>query len=256
MKKKILIKLSGKLIDEETFKEMIADIRLLRQQGYVIAIVHGGGKTITQQLTAQNIQSEFKNGLRVTTAEAIKIVEMVLAGQINKQLTRWLNAARLPAVGISGADANLIQAIPISTELGYVGKIEKINPDVVLLCWLKEFIAIIAPTGTSPDEACLNINADISAGSLAAALAVENLIFFTDTDGVLQNGQSRQTISVGEIKEFIHNGTANGGMIPKLQASQLAKESGTQRVKIGAWRGKGTLVEMLADGKIGTEIIG
>ena len=255
MMRKILVKLSGKLIGEEIFKEMIRDIESLRQQGFAVALVHGGGKTITQYFDALKLPSEFIDGLRVTNSEAIKIVEMVLAGLINKQLTRWLNGAGVPAVGISGSDANLIEAELLRAELGFVGKARKINPELIDLLWKNNHVAVIAPTGTADDQSCLNINADMSAGEIACALNVDHFFYFTDTDGVLVNEKRVPQIPRGQIAELIKSGAASGGMIPKLTSSRAAKESGIPNVKIAPWLGEGTLLKLMTDTSIGTEIL-
>jgi acetylglutamate kinase len=255
LKRKILMKLSGKLIDKNTFREMIDDIQALHAQDVLVALVHGGGKTISHYLNAQKVPSEFIDGLRSTNGEAIKIVEMVLAGLINKQLTRWLNAANLPATGISGSDCNLILASQISHELGFVGNIEKINPRIINILWQNNMIAVIAPTGTGSDHDCLNINADVSAGALAGALEVDSLFFFTDAEGVLTREGKLDTLSARDIPEFIESGQAREGMIPKLLASRTAKRSGIRQVKISAWQGKGTLMKLLNGANLGTEIM-
>ncbi|MBN1351959.1 acetylglutamate kinase [candidate division KSB1 bacterium] len=255
MIKKTLIKLSGKLIDNDIFMELIEDLHYLRKANHSLALVHGGGKIITQYLDSQQIASKFIDGLRVTESDAIKIVEMVLAGLINKQLTRWLNAANIPAVGISGSDLNLIEACMIKPELGHVGRVENINPQIVDLFWKNNLFAVIAPTGTTAQGDCLNINADMSAGALACALSVDNLIYFTDANGVLINGKKIDTLSAMAIPEFISKGIASEGMIPKLEACKIAKESGISKIKIARWAGKGSLLEALGSENIGTEII-
>lgn len=254
MKKKILLKLSGKLIDKETFSEMVEDIQILKNQCIEVALVHGGGKTISHYLNTQKIESVFINGLRSTNEEAVKIVEMVLAGLINKQLTRWLNAAKLPAAGVSGSDCNLIQSIQISEELGFVGEIEKINPQIINILWQNGMIAVVAPTGTNSEQGCLNINADVSAGALATALEVDSLFFFTDAEGVMKNGEKIARLDRTEIDTLIQTGTAKDGMIPKLTACKSAKERGIPQVKVSAWHGRGTLLKLLNSQELGTEI--
>lgn len=253
--KKILIKLSGKLVDPEIFQEMMADLKELQPTGVVVALVHGGGKTITHYLNALQIKANFVEGLRETNADAIKIVEMVLAGLINKQLTRWLNAASLPAIGISGSDLNLIEASVKNPALGFVGNVQKINPELIYTLWERQLISVIAPTGTAPDQSCLNINADTTAGALAAALAVDSLIFFSDTDGVFEDGARIELLNEAKLQELLRQGVARDGMIPKLLACQNAKARGVAQIKIAAWRGRGTLVSLLTTPGQGTEII-
>lgn len=254
LKKKILIKLSGKLIEQQIFEELAGDLSQLYQQDTAIILVHGGGKTITHYLNSQKIESEFVDGLRVTTGESVKIVEMVLAGLINKQITRWLNHAGLPAVGLSGSDGKLIQAEYMDERLGFVGKVSKISAELPQLLLENRKIVVIAPTGSSPDGSCLNINADSSAGALAAALQVNQLIFFTDTDGVLLDGKPLTILKSAEISGFIERGSARDGMIPKLIACRSAKENDVSKVNICAWAGKGTLLNLLENKPAGTEI--
>lgn len=255
MKQKILIKLSGKLIDPDIFQEMIADLKELQQAGAVVALVHGGGKTITHYLNALQIKANFIEGLRETNADAIKVVEMVLAGLINKQLTRWLNAAQLPAVGVSGSDLNLIEATVKNPALGFVGTVASVNPELIDTLWERQLISVIAPTGTAADQSCLNINADTTAGALAGALGVDSLIFFSDTDGVQENGARLRSLNDEKIQALLRQGVAHGGMIPKLRACRTAKTAGVPQIKIAAWRGRGTLHSLLSTSDQGTEII-
>jgi acetylglutamate kinase len=252
---RILIKLSGKVISENNFNEMVSDIQQLREQGYSIALVHGGGKKITQYLNTLQIPSNFINGLRVTNQDAIQVVEMVLAGLINKELTRWLNRANLPAVGLSGSDDNLILARQLNPELGFVGEIEKINAELIKILWDAGKIVVIAPTGTSKKGECFNINADQSASALATALEVDHLIFLSDTEGVLDGGKKLDSLSVEKIAEFIQTGTASDGMIPKLNACKKAKTGGVTSIKIAPWAGVGTLLRLIEHTDMGTEIL-
>jgi len=253
---RILVKLSGKVIGENTFREMVSDLKQLSEQGYSIALVHGGGKKITHFLNKLQISSNFINGLRVTNQAAIEVVEMVLTGLINKELTRWLNRENLPAVGLSGSDDNLIIARQMHSELGFVGEIEKINAELIEVLWENDKIVVIAPTGTSKDGECYNINADHSASAIAIALEVDHLIFLSDTEGVLDGGKKLDKLSVEKISEFIQAGSASDGMIPKLNACKMAKTAGVNSIKIAPWAGPGTLLRLIEHSDIGTEILG
>ena len=251
---RILVKISGKLISPTVFGELAANIAKLHANGDQVVVVHGGGKPISKELAEKNIPVEFIDGMRVTSEEAIHVVEGVLAGQINKQLTRWLNQAQVPAIGISGSDNRLIQADQVDPRLGYVGQISKINPEIIHSLWDMGLAVVVAPTGVSEDAACLNINADISAGALASALEVDLLVLFTDTAGVLRDGKTIPALSQFDIRKFISEGFAKDGMIPKLTACQTAKKAGIPKVKIAPWAGPDTLSQLIENESIGTEI--
>jgi len=254
--KKIVIKYGGSAQIDEKLKESFAiDILMLYMVGIKPIIVHGGGKRITEILKALNIKTEFKDGIRVTTQESIKIAEMVLSGEINKEIVNMLNLHGAKAIGINGKDMSFMKAKSL---VGYTGEI--ISVDGVFLNKLvsENLIPVIAPiaAGDSPTHPGYNINADTAASEIAAAVGAKRVVFLTDTPGVLdKNGNLISSLNAKEIEKLKEDGIISGGMIPKVDAALSAVKRGVEKAHIIDGRIEHSiLLELLTSEGIGTEI--
>jgi acetylglutamate kinase len=207
------------------------DIVLLKQVGINPIVVHGGGPQIGQMLQRLGIKSNFVNGLRVTDRETMEVVEMVLAGTVNKQLVAAINAAGSSAVGLSGKDGGLIRARKLTRngELGFVGEPERIEVAVLTALRQSDIIPVIAPVGIGADGETYNINADTVAGAIAAAVTAKRFLLLTDVPGVL-DGEKRliPELTAAEARRLIADGTISGGMIPKVETCLEAIEGGAE----------------------------
>jgi acetylglutamate kinase len=212
-------------------------------------VVHGGGPQIGRMLDKLGIVSRFEDGLRVTDAASMEIVEMVLAGSINKSIVRAINAAGGKAVGLAGSDANLITAVKATktkrdpdsniervVDLGFVGEPDRVDPSVLNALARQaedDFIPVVAPVGVGPEGQSFNINADTAAGAVAGALKAKRVLFLTDVTGVLdKSGNLIKQLTVSEARGLIADGTAKGGMIPKLETAIQAVEKGVEAAVI------------------------
>ena len=244
--KTIVVKYGGNAMVEGVTEDFAQDIVLMKQTGIEPVVVHGGGPQIGDMLKRLSIPSTFIDGLRVTDAAAIDIVEMVLTGSINKHIVSGINAAGGRAVGISGKDGNLILARklertkidPASLEvrpvdLGFVGEPEAINPEVLRRIMHSDLIPVIAPIGIGRQGETYNINADTVSGAVASAMQAERLILLTDVEGVLdQDRKLIPKLTVAEANALIKNGTIRGGMIPKIETAIEAVEAGVKAAVI------------------------
>lgn len=242
-KQTIVIKFGGHaMVDDELAGLFAKDVVLLKHLGINPVIVHGGGPQIGSMLDRLAIESKFENGLRVTDAETMHVVEMVLAGAINKTIVRAINSAGGKAVGLSGSDANLIRAKKVTrtsrdpdsnieriVDLGFVGEPTQVDATVLAALTLADddFIPVVAPIGVGESGERYNINADTAAGAVAAALEASRLLLLTDIVGVLdENGDLVRQTDEAAIKLLINNGTVTGGMIPKLETAAAAVKNG------------------------------
>jgi acetylglutamate kinase len=239
--KTIVVKYGGHAMGETGVSEHFAqDIVLMKQTGIDPVIVHGGGPQIGLMLGKLGITSSFVDGLRVTDAASIEVVEMVLTGSINKQIVSGINAAGGRAVGISGKDGNLVVARKLerkngqgAVDLGFVGEPERVNPAVLNTIINSDLIPVIAPIGVGPKGETYNINADTVAGAVASATAAERLILLTDVEGVLdREGKLIPHLTVNEARALIADGTISGGMIPKIETAIEAVERGVNAAVI------------------------
>lgn len=233
--KTIVIKYGGNAMGNDSVTQSIMqDITLLKYVGMNPIVVHGGGPEINKMLDALAIKSSFHKGLRITDKAAIDIVQMVLVGKINKEIVSILNSLGGRAVGLCGKDGNLIEVEKMppvdGIDLGYVGEIKKINPNLLELLAKDEYIPVVSPIGIGPDSQSYNINADTVAGRIAWALKAEKLIFLTDIDGIRRNpADPSSLISVVTAKnavELIEQNVINGGMIPKVSGCIEAVKNG------------------------------
>ncbi|HEY0827689.1 MAG TPA: acetylglutamate kinase [Bacilli bacterium] len=239
-----------------------ADMRRLQEKGQIPVIVHGGGPAISDMLTKLGIASEFVNGLRKTSEAVLDVVEMVLAGQINKEIVRRIGSSGARAVGLSGTDGGLIQAEAVSNsnEVGYVGEVVGINAALIDGIVEMGYIPVIAPVGLSADSRQrYNINADTAAGAVASHLGAEQLMVVTDVPGIMKTVDGVQTvlstITVREIEEMIASGEIYGGMIPKVRAALQCIQGKVQEVVIVNGIEPGILGRVLAGEAVGTRIV-
>ena len=244
--KTIVVKYGGNAMTDSGTDDFSQDIVLMKQTGIDPVVVHGGGPQIGAMLKKLGINSTFIDGLRVTDAAAVEVVEMVLAGTINKQIVTGINAAGGRAVGLSGKDGNMIVARKLSmtrtdpatgireaVDMGFVGEPDKVNPEVLHAIMKSEIIPVIAPIGVGPKGETFNINADTVSGAVACALKAERLILLTDVEGVLdQDKKLIPRLSVREARALIADGTISGGMIPKIQTAIDAVEGGVNAAVI------------------------
>lgn len=259
-KKTIVIKYGGSAQINPVLKDRFAqDIILLYLVGIKIVVVHGGGKKISALLDKLEVNSEFIDGLRVTSEEVMEVVEMVLSGNINKEITTLLNHHGGKAIGISGKDANFIKAKPMSAgKYGLVGNITKIDKKVLKNLIKEGFIPVIAPVaaGDDPSHAGYNINADLCASKIAASLKAQKIIFLTDTKGILdKEGNLFTELNRQQVSELKENGTITGGMLPKVDACLEALKGGVKTAQIIDGRVEHSiLLELLTSEGIGTLI--
>ncbi|MGX3011386.1 acetylglutamate kinase [Helicobacter sp. 23-1044] len=258
----MVIKYGGAAQQNLKLKENFAkDIILLYMLGIKPIIIHGGGKKITSMLESLGIESEFRDGIRVTSKEAMKVVEMVLSGDINRELTFFFSHYGIKAVGISGKDAGLLRAIPKDNgAFGFTGEIVAVNTEIVEKLLNDGFVPIIAPiaAGDSIEHCGFNINADSAACEIAKAICANKAIFLTDTKGVLnENGEVIPTLTPKSAKAYKDSSVISGGMIPKIDACVSCVENGVKKVHIIDGRVlHSILLELFTSEGIGTQIVG
>lgn len=215
----IVFKCGGSSISELSPK-FFYNMNTLIEQGWKPVIVHGGGPAIQHMLEQLNIPFEFIDGLRKTTDEMMDVVEMVLSGQINSQLTRLAHSYGIKAAGISGTDLRLLNAQPINNDkYGLVGEITHVNTDFLNTLLNKNIVPVISPIAIDQQYRRYNVNADTAAGAIAAALKAKQLVFVTDVDGIYKEGQLLDQVTPENIHHLIESGHIYGGMIPKVQAA-------------------------------------
>lgn len=265
-----VIKYGGHAMGEEHLaKDFARDVVLLKQVGINPVVVHGGGPQIKAMLDRLAIKSDFVDGLRVTDAATVEVVEMVLAGKINKEIASAIQAAGGKAVGICGKDARLITAerltrkkrdpesnIEALVDLGFVGEPKLVDPGILDLFAKSEIIPVIAPLGAGPDGETYNINADTAAGAIAGALKARRLLMLTDVKGVLdKTGRLLSMLDLDEVRALIEDGTISGGMIPKVETCTKAIEAGVGAATILDGRvPHALLLELFTEHGIGTQI--
>ena len=266
----VVVKYGGHAMGDTHAQEDFAeDIVLLEQAGVKPIVVHGGGPQIGQMLAKLGIKSEFQAGLRVTDKDTIDIVEMVLAGSINKQIVSWISAEGGKAIGLSGKDANMVFAKKLTrtivdpdsniekiVDLGFVGEPDKVDRTVIDAVQKAELIPVIAPVALGEDGATYNVNADTFAGAIAGAVKAKRLLLLTDVPGVLDKDKKLiEQLTVDDCRRLIADGTVTGGMIPKIETCIYAIERGVEGVVI--MDGKvphAVLLELLTDHGAGTLI--
>ena len=265
--KTIVIKYGGNAMVDESLKQGFArDVVLLKLVGLNPVIVHGGGPQIADMLKRVGKQSEFVQGMRVTDPETMSIVEMVLGGLVNKEIVNLINQHGGSAVGLTGKDGHFIKARQLKIQnpdkreewldIGQVGEVISIDPQLVALLDTRDFIPVIAPIGVGENGEAYNINADIVAGKLAQTLQAEKLILLTNTTGVLDSKQQLLThLSASEVDALIRDGTIHGGMLPKINCALEAIKHNVKTAHIIDGRVEhALLLEVLTDEGVGTLI--
>lgn len=260
--KTVVIKYGGAAMQDPQLRLSTAeDIVLMRYVGMNPVVVHGGGPEINEALRRYEIASRFHRGLRVTSKEAIDVVEMVLAGKVNKDIVNLINRAGGSAVGLSGKDGNLLHAKKIEfddgVDVGYVGQITCVHYGLINVLCKAGMIPVIAPVATDPDGNTYNINADTAAGEVAAALHAEKLVFLTDTPGLLRDVKDPSSLIThlryGDIEPLTEEGVIDGGMIPKVEACIKGLDFGVLKTHIIDGRvPHALLLEIFTDKGLGT----
>ncbi len=256
----IVIKYGGSAMEDAQLRAAVmADILLLRIIGVNVVIVHGGGKAISAVMKRFDLPVEFVDGQRVTTDEAMELVRMVLIGQVNQELVEAMNEHGNMAVGISGTDAGVIVAEQADPRLGRVGTITRINNALIEDLVAADYIPVIATVAIGEDGGSYNINADVAAGHVAAAIGAHKVIFLTDVDGLYENYPDQDTLisrmDVEEARAMIKEGAISTGMIPKLRSCVYALDAGVKRAHIiNGTQPHALLLELLTDQGVGTMV--
>jgi len=264
----VVVKYGGHAMGNDAMAKSFArDIVLMEQTAINPVVVHGGGPQIGDMLKRLGIKSEFAAGLRITDKATIEVVEMVLAGSINKQIVGYINSAGGKAVGLTGKDGNMVQARKVTrtmvdpdsniekiVDLGFVGEPDKVDVTVLNQILGRELIPVLAPVATSADGQTYNVNADTFAGAIAGALKAKRLLLLTDVPGVLDKSKKLiPQLSVNDARKLIADGTISGGMIPKVETCMYALEQGVEGVVILDGKVEhAVLMELLTDGGAGT----
>lgn len=268
--KTIVVKYGGNAMTDETLKNSFArDMVMLKLIGINPIVVHGGGPQIGEMLDKLNIKSEFINGMRVTTTETMDVVEMVLGGQVNKDIVNLINQNGGKAIGLTGKDGHLLHAKKLQVtrlspelqqpeiiDIGHVGEVTRVNTQVLDMLSQSDFIPVIAPIGVDADGTSYNINADLVAGKVAEVLRAEKLILLTNISGLQdKNGEVLTGLTTKEVDELIADGTIYGGMLPKIQCALDAVHAGVTSAHIIDGRvPNSTLLELFTDEGVGTLI--
>jgi acetylglutamate kinase len=265
--KTVVVKYGGKaMADPDLTTGVIQDLILMRLVGMLPVVVHGGGPQIDEAMKAAGLQPRFVQGLRVTDADAVRIVEHVLVGEINQEIVGWIHRLGGAAIGLSGKDGGLIQARKAPpakladgqmVDLGLVGDVVRVDPRPIQTLQEAGYIPVVAPTAGDESGTTYNINADVVAGEVAAALVAEKLVVLTDTDGILdQDGRLLSTLTRSDVERLTADGTISHGMLPKVQACLTALKGGVRKAHIiNGTRHHALIEELLTPEGVGTEIV-
>lgn len=258
--KTFVIKYGGAAMTEPQLKETFGkDVTILRKIGINIVIVHGGGKEITKTAKKLGIETRFVNGQRYTDERMVEVVQMVLAGKINKEIVTLINRNNGDAIGVSGVDNMLLRSEKLTdngTDIGFVGKVTEVNTQFINLLLSKGMMPVIAPVGVDTNGIIYNINADLAAGTIAASLQAEKLVYLSDIEGIIVNNKLISSLTESEGERLIANGSIFGGMIPKITSAFATLKAGVNKVHIIDGRIKHSLLlEIFTDEGIGTQMI-
>ncbi|MEN9579268.1 MAG: hypothetical protein RJA70_2277 [Pseudomonadota bacterium] len=257
------------MVDEDLKLSFAADVCLLRYVGIRVVVVHGGGPQINQTLKRMGIQSRFSGGLRVTDDETMNVVEQVLSGGVNSEIVGLICGQGGRAIGLSGRDDSFMRGRrlgvvdgkdehgnPIEVDLGRVGEVSEVKPQLIDELCASGFLPVIAPIAMDPDGVSLNVNADTAAGEVAAALKAAKLVLMTDVEGVLDSaGNHLTSLDAHQVEALIGDGTISGGMIPKVRCALSAVQKGVEKVHIiDGRRRHALLLEIFTDSGVGTQI--
>ena len=257
----LVIKYGGNaMLGDELKWSVMRDLTILQFVGIKVVLVHGGGPEISQTLKRMGIESRFVNGLRYTDSETAEVVRMVLAGKVNKELVHMLGSMGAKSLGICGIDGNMLLCEKESEELGFVGKIKRVNTELIENALNVGYLPVISTVGYDDDGNIYNVNADTAASAVAGALQAESLILMTDIRGLLRNKDAEDSlikkVYVSDIPSLIKDGVISGGMIPKVQCCKDAIRNGVNRVFIHDGRVKHSiLLELLSDEGLGTMFV-
>jgi len=258
--KTVVIKYGGAaMVDKQLRSDVMSDIVLMKLIGLSPLIIHGGGNEITALCQKLGLPVEFRNGMRVSPPEVMEIVKMVLLGKINQELVAEMNAHGHLAVGLSGADGHIMTVQPLSAEMGMVGEVTQIDTTLLNDLIGRDYIPVVASIGVGEDGLAYNINADIVAGELAAAIGAHKVIFLTDVDGLYADFSDKDTLisrlMLDEAQEVLASGELSKGMIPKIEACVKALEAGVPRAHIlNGTIPHSLLLEIFTDEGVGTMI--
>ena len=258
----VVIKYGGNAMQNEELKRAVmGDLVLLSLIGVRVVLVHGGGPEITDMLARVGKKSEFVDGLRVTDAESVEIVQMVLAGKVNKSLVGLIGEAGGKAIGLCGLDGRLIEAKPMDARLGYVGEITSVNIEPITDLLEKGYIPVVSTVGCDGEGNVYNINADTAASAIAGKLRAESLLTMTDIAGLMRDTSDPSslisTVNVSEVPQLISVGVISGGMIPKVECCVEAIRRGVSKVFVIDGRvPHSILIELLTDEGLGTMFLG
>lgn len=253
-----VVKYGGAAMEDEMLKQMVAqDVTLLSKIGIDVVVVHGGGKEITSLSKQLSLQTKFVNGQRYTDEQTRDVVQMVLAGLINKDIVRRINMHGGNAVGISGIDANLLTAKRYEREeLGFVGEIERVNGKFIRSLIEDGCLPVIAPLGVDENGVVYNINADIAAGEIASAVGAVKLVYLTDVEGIKDGESLIHCLTKNDAERFKREGIIAGGMTPKVDSALAALEGGVKKIHIiDGRKPHALLLEIFTTEGVGTEII-
>ncbi len=265
--KTVVVKYGGNaMVDPQLTTAVIQDLILMRLVGMQPVVVHGGGPQIDQAMKASGMQPRFVQGLRITDADTMRIVERVLVGEINQGIVAWMQRLGGAAIGLSGKDGGLIRARKAApakapdgqmVDLGLVGEVAGVEPRPIRALQDAGYIPVVAPTAGDETGATYNINADLVAGEVAAALVAEKLVLLTDTDGIFdRQGGLLSTLSRQDVERLMADGTISRGMLPKVQACLAALKAGVRKTHIiNGTRQHALIEELLTPEGIGTEIV-
>ncbi len=257
----VVVKYGGAAMIEEHLKQNFAqDIVLLQSLGMLPVIVHGGGPEVSKAMEQLGQEVSFIDGLRVTSSENLKVAEMVLSGTINKEIIAHINTFGGKAVGVSGKDGHLIEAGKKNHEggidLGFVGEIKKVNPELLMVLLKQGFLPVVSPIGLGKDGVTYNINADTTASRIAVSLGAYKIIFMTDVDGVLEKGKLCAQLTSSEVEKMIDKKVITGGMAPKVDAGLYCVKNGVESAQIiNGTEPHSVIAELFTDQGIGTKIV-
>ena len=257
----VVVKYGGAAMIEEHLKQNFAqDIVLLQSLGMLPVIVHGGGPEVSKAMEQLGQEVSFIDGLRVTSSENLKVAEMVLSGTINKEIIAHINTFGGKAVGVSGKDGHLIEAGKKThkggIDLGFVGEIKKVNPELLMVLLKQGFLPVVSPIGLGKDGVTYNINADTTASRIAVSLGAYKIIFMTDVDGVLEKGKLCAQLTSSEVEKMIDKKVITGGMAPKVDAGLYCVKNGVESAQIiNGTEPHSVIAELFTDQGIGTKIV-
>jgi acetylglutamate kinase len=253
---KLLIKIGGTLLESDgTRRSLAAQAAAVAADGHQTTLVHGGGKRLSRYLNESGFQSEFRNGLRVTPPEILDAVLRIFAGSVNHHFVAELQAAGARAVGLSGIDAGLVEAVQLDPALGAVGRVERVNPALLNLLTSSGYLPVVACVAGGAGGAIFNVNADQMAAACGAGFGADELIFLTDVGGVMDgDGKTLARLTTADAEALIASGVAHGGMEAKLRAAMEAVETGAGRVRVVSGAEPDVLRRLLAGEALGTAL--